>query len=431
MTSDPYIFFTGCHRLYIQGARRAFQDRLRSAFGDDWWVRGVEHAVTEDQRENLKAEIERNRDRERHLLLDASHFSGIIAKHHNEIFSDAFPDSIRTIRDLRRLVGLRNEWAHIQDISFVRARQAADVMKHILASLSCEEALEIERMSQDLDFDPGSASPEDSIEELDHSDDGLDSREPTIEQRSFWHQLQSYLVVEKTVEPSNQSNGQARVFLRVHNTAPDSKDWPAVHFKSVTISNSAHGGKNLGDLPPGKTAEVEFTFPAKQLLTVDFAVGGEIDADRLFQFSRTTSLPQEVIAPLQREFAARIESIAIRAFVDEVLGAIGAPDPTMSLADVARLRESLKMRSERVKEKLTALNEVYREFKLNRNSQLGARLRGVSRTLNEFGERLVALDEAIGRTDLESINDAVQNLKQVHLAVLRVEDTLKVMTASA
>ncbi len=431
LNSDAYIFFTGCHRLYVQGTRRAFRERLVSAFGEDWWEKGVEHAVTADQLNNLRSEIERNPDRERHVLLDAPHFTWIIAKHHNAIFSDAFPNAISTFRDLRRLVGLRNEWAHIQDISLVRARQAADVMKHILASLDCEEALEVERMSQDLVFEHSNTAAGDSIEDVDHSDDGFDSQHATIEPSDFWRQLQSYLVVEKTVTLPDQPNGEARVLLKVHNTAPDSRDWPAVHFKSVIIKSLGGREEHLGMLHPGETSEVGFTFPAKQLVTVEFEVVGKIDADQLFHFSRTTNLPQEVIAPLQQEFADQMESIAIKAFVNEVLDAIDAPDPNMTLTDIARIRDSLKLQSERIEEKLTALKGLSREFRLDTQSRLGSRTNEVALTLVDFRGKLNALDEAISRTDLESMNEAVHDLKQVQLAVLRVEGTIKTMTDSS
>ena len=135
---DTYIFFTECHRLYTQGVRRALRERLTSSFGEDWWKKGVEHALTPDQIKNLHIEIERNPDRERHLLLDDGHFGWIITKHHNEVFSDAFTDTVRTFREFRGLSSLRNEWAHVQDISLARSRQAAELMKHILASLRCE-----------------------------------------------------------------------------------------------------------------------------------------------------------------------------------------------------------------------------------------------------------------------------------------------------
>ena len=286
-------------------------------------------------------------------------------------------------------------------------------------------------MSQDLVFEPSNAAAGDSIEDLDHSDDGFDSQHAAIEPWDFWRQLQSYLVVEKTVALPDQPNGEAQVFLKVHNTAPDSRDWPAVHFKSVIIKSRRGSERHIGRLHPGETEEVEFTFPAKQLVAVEFEVVGDIDADQLFHFSRTTNLPEEVIAPLLQEFADQMESIAIKPFVNEVLDAIDAPDPNMTLADITRVRESVKRQSERIEEKLTALGRLLDEFRLDRESRLGSRTREVVLTLVDFREKLGALDEAISRTDLESMNAAVHDLKQVQLAVLRVEGTIKAMTDSS
>ena len=440
MNSDAYFFFTGCHRLYIQGIRRSLRERLELAFGEDWWEKGVAHAVTEDQLKGLQAESERSPDRERHLLLDVAHFGRIISKHHNVVFQDAFTDTLRTFKELRRLAVIRNDWAHIQDISWPRARQAAELMKHILASLRCEEALEVEQMSESLDIESVSESPEDLIDELEHQDSDLVSQDSTIEPWDFWRQLQSCLVVEKSVELlENDHRGPARVVIKVHNTAPDSRDLPAVHFKSVAIDVRAEsvgsreerlGGRReeIGGMSPGDTREVEFAFPKMQLVDVEFEVFGEIDVDRLFRFGRATVLPDDVLAPLRQEFLHQLESIGVREFVSAALDTIGAPDPSMTLADIARTRESLKQHSEHIEEKIDALAQLFGDFHLSRGTALGGRTREIILALGEFRTKLNALDEAFGRTDLESMTEAVHDLKQVQLAVLRVEDTLRAMT---
>ena len=132
MGSDAYMFFTRCHRLYIEGVRRAVQECLVSTLGEEWWERGVEHAFTAEQCDSLRTEMERNPDRDRSLLLDATHFTRIISKHHNEIFSDAFPDMVKTFREMRSLVALRNEWAHVQEISCVDLARDLELDSHHL-----------------------------------------------------------------------------------------------------------------------------------------------------------------------------------------------------------------------------------------------------------------------------------------------------------
>ena len=365
-----------------------------------------------------------------------------ISKHHNEVFRDAFADTVRTFKDFRRLAVIRNDWAHIQDISWPRARQAAELMKHILASLRCEEALEVERMNESLGIDSMSESTEDLIEDAERHDSDLDAQDSTIESWGFWRQLQSCLVVEKSVEfLGDEAGDNARVVITVHNTAPDSRDLPAVHFKSVTVEARAEsvgrredrlGGRReeIGGMSPGDTRELEFAFPRMQLVDVEFEVFGDIDADRLFCFSRATGLPDDVIAPLRQEFLDQLESVGVREFVTAALDTIGAPDPSMTLADIARTRESLKHYSEYIEEKIAALVRLFKGFHLSRDTALGGRTREIILALREFQTKLNALDEAFGSTDLSSMTEAVRDLKQVQLAVLRVEDTLRIITTN-
>ena len=432
MNSDGYVFFTESHRLYVQGVRRTLRERLTSAFGEDWWEKGVEHALPADRRKALHIELEKNPDRDRHLLLDAGHFGPIIAKHHNEAFSDAFNDSIRTFKEFRQLTSIRNEWAHVQGISLARARQAAELMKHILASLRCEEALEIEQMIRDFHFDPGSGTTGDSIDDLGHEDDSFDTHQSAMAPLEFWRQVQSYLVLEKSVELPDDESSPARVMIRVHNTAPDSSDWPTVYFKSVVMRSLErdYWSEQLGELAPGETREVEFLCPKRRLMDIEFEVFGEIDADKLFEFRRTTTLPAEIVAPLQLEFVNDLESIGIKDFVNGVLDEIGSPDPNMRMADIARVREALRRQPDRIREKRTALDELWRKFHLNGASMLGSRTVEIIVALDDFGKKLTVLDDAIGHTDLKLMSEAAHDLKQVQLAVLRVEDAIRTMTTS-
>ena len=167
--------------------------------------------------------------------------------------------------------------------------------------------------------------------------------------------------------------------------------------------------------------------PIRQLLEVEFEILGEIDANRLFQFNRTTSIPEEVVAPLRREFLDRLESIGVREFVSDVLDKIGAPGPNMTLAEIANVRQSLKLQSGLADEKRLDLGQLFKEFHLTRESTLGGRTREIILGLEDFGEKLQALDKAMGRTDVQSMTEAANDLKQVQLAVLRVEDTIWAM----
>ena len=430
MDLDPYMFFTGCHRLYVQGVRRALRQRLESAYGEEWWEKGVVHALMPEQAKNLQIDVDRNPDRERHLLLDAAHFSTIIGKHHNAVFSDAFPNSVQVTKDLRRLAVLRNEWAHIQHLPFAQAKQAAEVMMHVLASLRCAEALEVEQMSRDFVFEPEVEAAGGSIEDLDQHGLERDALSLGATPLDTWHRLQSYLVLEQSVVlPEGEADGQARISLRAHNTAPDSKDLPSIVFNSVRLRTPHGRSIDWGTMRPGQTREAEFAFPAKGLLAVEFKVVGEIDTDELRRFARTTTLPENVVAPLQREFLRRFRSIGVGQFVASALEVVEAPIPSMTIADIAGVRELLKKRAQQIEGKREELGKLTQEFQLDRESILGARTREVVLALVEFEEKVDALDQAIGRTDLEAINAATEDLKQMQLAVLRVEGAVSAMGA--
>ena len=53
----PSQIFTQAHRIYIRGVRQAIAERLQSAYGADWWQRGVLAALGENQQANLEREL--------------------------------------------------------------------------------------------------------------------------------------------------------------------------------------------------------------------------------------------------------------------------------------------------------------------------------------------------------------------------------------
>ncbi len=424
MNLDVYMFFTRCHVLYITGVRRAIYERLVGEHGDDWWQNGVERSLTEAQLEALKPHFERDPARDRHLLLDAPHFMRIIGRNSN-VFSDAFRDTVRTSEELRRLTAIRNDWAHLDNISLARARRAAEQMRRILTALSCDEALEIETMSNELEGDSSSVEEEDPMDEFDHPERGVEVQEAPTPTSDLWRILQSCLVLEKTVRmPDEGTDGNAEVTLTVHNTAPDRADWPDVWFNSVVIEAAGRYRTEIGTLQPGETKRDVMRFPAKQLIGIEFELFGEVDANRLFQIRRITSLPDDVVGPLRREFVSKLGSIGIKQFVNETLQIIEPIGPNIPLADLRSIREALKLRFEQIDEKMRALSTLSREFHLNRRYSLGVRLHEIVLALRDFGAKFNELDTAIGNTDIDSIAAVVHDLRQVQLAVLRVEDAV-------
>ena len=268
------MFFTRCHVLYITGVRRAIYERLFKEHGDDWWQNGVERSLAEGQVDDLRRHVERDPNRGRHLLLDAPHFVRIIGRNSN-LFSDAFRDTVRISEELRRLTTIRNDWAHIDNISLARARRSTEQMRRILTALRCDEALEIEKMSHEMAEDSGSVEEEDPMDEFDHPDRGLDVQEAPAPTPDLWRTLHSYLVLEKTVQmPEEGADGHAEVTLTVHNTAPDAADWPEVWFNSVAIEAAGRHRAELGTLGPGETKREMLTFPPKQLIGIEFDLSG-------------------------------------------------------------------------------------------------------------------------------------------------------------
>ena len=183
-------------------------------------------------------------------------------------------------------------------------------------------------------------------------------------------------------------------------------------------------------MPPGQASETTFTFPAKQLIAAEFEVYGVVETEKLFQFNTTSGLSANVVVPLQEEFVSQLESIGIKSLVNGALAAVGALNPGMSLAQVAQLREAFIGLSNNIDDKSKALDDVYREFHLNRESTLGQRTREIALGLIDFKRKVVELDQAIGNTDLQLIDTAVSELKQIQLAVLRVEDTIRAMASA-
>lgn len=410
--------------------RRALRERLESEYGDQWWEHGVIHALSDQQRESIEKFSEGVSSEDRLLLLDAPHFTRIVSGNHQLAFSDAFSNYQRTFNDLRALTRTRNQWAHMQDIPTIRVMQAVDRMKHILASMRCEEALEIDNMSESLDMEFQDDVNEE-VPDLDNPDDPSETPDSNTYSSpwALWHHLQSYLVLEESVVlPAEGSNRDASVTVTVHNTAPTTPDWPEIHFKAVYVRTLGGGSNDVGYMKPGQTREMRFRFPAKQLIEVEFDVFGEVDADKLLGIRKTVTLPEEIIEPLRQEFVNRFDSVGIRKFVSDALSVIDAMNPNMTLADVDEARTRLNSLSEDVSIKQSALVELLQEFRLDGNWNLGAHGWEIQRSLEEFRSRISDLSRAISRIDLERMNRAVSDLKQIQLAVLRVEDSIRSMT---
>ena len=440
MDRDAYQIFTQAHRVYMRGIRNAISERLKSAYGDDWWQRGVLSAIGDNQRVNLEREMEKGIPADVAQLLDTPHFARIVERHHAVAFADAFTSIDYTLALFRYLSAKRNEWAHVRDGEWTSPdiMQAVQAMREILMSLRRKEALEIHRMFQDS-LDQQGKIPEETLNlpEESSSDGDDDSSAAEYPLLGLWRTLESYLVIESIVQPSSeeeQSRGLANVLVRVTNTAPASEGRPDVRFRNVMLETMGAENHNrqsrnrpeLGNLEPGQTIEREFTFASNGLASVEFRVFGEVDQDRLFQVKRQNTLPDEVVTPLLEQLGSQFEAVGIEEALDKVVGTVSRIQPAMTLAEVSDLRRELAELKPLIAEKREALGALFGEYHLTRESSLGIPLREVILLLGDLERnKISAMDSAISETDLESIRSVAHDFEQLQISVLRTKETIR------
>ena len=444
MAADAYLLFAQCNAVYVRGVRHAFQERLQSAYGDDWWERGVLSALHDDQRENLETQIQRYPARAPIAALDHAHFGWIVRRHAAAAFSDIFGDSEAAYRRFRRVALMRNDWAHVQTISMFGVMQVIGTMKSILASLRRNEALEIQKISQCIEPQPGDTA--DDFMEQETSDDmeEIDSdyipTQPERPQPNFWNQLQSYLALDTSVVV--EENNTATITVRVSNTAPVGANHPEVYFNSVQIEvKNARGvresrrrgyGGYYGyevNLEPGQNHEIQYTSEVTSLAFVEFDVSGQLDWDRYFRFRKNKALPSEVAVPILERFVERFESIGIRSPLTTALDSLRTIDPSMTLADLASARTRLKAIPESIQGKTEQVNELYRDFHLDGNVPPGRECGEIVTFFNQVVGKINEVDNAISAIDLDSVAQIIHDLEQIQLAIIRLEDAVKDMIA--
>ena len=440
MELDAYLLFTRCHKLYIQGVRQALRERLELAYGDDWWSRGVLQALSDEQRRNLENMVKRDPDRRLSEFLDSPHFGRIVSNHHTSIFSDAFHDSVAIFKQFQHLTYMRNEWAHVQIMPMPRVIAMMEIMKNILASLRRREALEIDEMNKNvtgqlekLIDDPEIAELSDVME---YSGNDYLSEQSEALPLELWRQLQSYLVMDTIVElPEDEPSGIAQVTVQVSNTSPESSGWPTVCFTSVSLeikgarNQGYYGSMGYGDrLSPGESFQQQFKFSRTELASVEFHVTGSLDWNQFFNFQWKRGAPVEIVAPILSEFIERFEELDIEEPVAKALNSIGSINSRMTLADLVAARNELRNIQPIINQKSESLNTLFSEFHLDREIALGFQCYQVMTHLRQLGSKIKFVDDAIGDTDLDQIAQAVHDLEQIRLAILRIQNTIREMT---
>ena len=442
MEQDAYEIFTRAHRIYIKGIRASIAERLQSAYGADWWERGILSAIGENQRENLERDLQKGVPEDLTQLLDTAHFARIVERNHAAAFANEFTNIDYTLRLFSHLSNRRNEWAHVQEDQWAipDIMQSVQAMREILISLRRREALEIHQMFQDS-LDRQGSIPEETLMAAEDSSlaDGNDS-ESSVRERpllGFWRALESYLVVESTVQPSSEGEGDrglVNVLVRVTNSAPVSEDRPDIRFTDVTLhirgaENHRRGGNNsqgLGSLEPGRVAERQFSFPESGLASIEFQVSGKIDRDSLFQVKRRNTLPDEVVTPLLEQLGRQFEVVGIGDALAKAVGMVAKIQPDMTLAEVSALRRELAELKPLIAEKREALGSLFSEYHLTRESPLGTTLREVILLLEDLERnKMSEMDSAISNTDLDSIRSVAHDFEQLQISVLRARETIR------
>ena len=442
MEQDAYEIFTKAHRVYIKGIRNAISERLKSAYGDDWWERGVLPALGENHRENLERELEKGVPEDVAELLDTTHFGRIVQRNHAMAFADAFTNIDYTQRLFRYISATRNEWAHVRDgqWTITATMHVVQIMREILISLRRKEALEIHRMFRDS-LDQQVSIPEEFLNVSEEPPpDGDFDRDHSVGERSlleFWRALESYLVVESIVQPvsdDTQDTGHVTILVKITNTSPVSEGRPYIRFRNVRLETTGAEGRNRrgtnrsewGELVPGQTVISECRSAEKGLAAVEFRVFGEVDLDSLFQVQRRNTLPQEVVTPLLEQLGSQFEGVGIEDILNRVVGTVARIQPDMTLAEVSALRNELGHLKPLIAEKRETLGNFFGEYHISQESALGTPLREVILLLEELETRKIsAMDNAIGETDLESIQSVVLEIEQLQISVLRAREAVR------
>lgn len=99
-------------KLYTDAMRRFIQERLIARFPNTWWKDGVMKQLTDQQRANIKKNIEKTPDKPKLDVLDAPHFVRIISKQFDHAFAGCFPDFKKTQSWLLKAGSARDDWAH-------------------------------------------------------------------------------------------------------------------------------------------------------------------------------------------------------------------------------------------------------------------------------------------------------------------------------
>lgn len=433
MTDDPYLLFTQCHRLYVQGVRRALRERLESAYGEKWWSDGALGALSDDQRGNVELALEREPTADLESRLDSLYFGRIISRRYAAAFSDLFADARSAFAQFARVARMRNEWAHVQEMQPAKTMSAIRAMRSALASLRQAEALEVDRLTRDIANEPRFAGEDDDMDDRPITDADEAGEDYAVDEISsppsgFWQGLHSHLTLDTTVDIDE--NDRAIITVEVSNTALAGEGLPTVSFNSVQIhaSNAKFdSGRYEGNLGPGNSFQAQYVCARRALATASFSVSGHLDINSFFHFQRRGYLPNEIVAPILDEFFERFEALDIKTPFEKALETIRGINPSMTIADLLSARPELERVKSLVADKAQGMDELFRDFQLSDRYSLGKECSEIAGHFKQVARQIQAAENAIGNIDLDTITQVAANLEQIQIAVLRVEDAVRNM----
>ena len=256
---------------------------------------------------------------------------------------------------------------------------------------------------------------------------------------AFWRTLESYLVVESTVQPARdeeQNEGLVRVLVRVTNTAPASEGRPDVTFRQVRLEltgakNFDRRGRNRTEfewnsLSPGQTETSEFIVASKGLASIEFHVHGQVDHDRLLRVQHRSTLPERDVTPLLEQISIQFEGVGIEEALTKVVETANRIQPDMPFGEVSALRNELGQLRLLIAQKREALDALFGEYHLTEESPLGTPLLEVILLLREMETKKIdEMDRSISQTDMESIRAVSRDFEQLQISVLRARETIR------
>ncbi|MBM3939719.1 MAG: hypothetical protein FJ318_02265 [SAR202 cluster bacterium] len=95
----------------------------------------------------------------------------------------------------------------------------------------------------------------------------------------------------------------------------------------------------------------------------------------------------------------------------------------MTIAEAADVRKQLIDLKAALDGKQAGVQSLFHEFRMHRQTPLGAHTDQVAIVLHQAKQKLDAVDEAIGSTDVHAATQAIQGLEALQLALLQLEQT--------